>query len=173
MIKLQDMLKEMSISNPKEIYGTIKPKDRIIMSGEEIITPRNTLQKKDGFKPRGLWYALGSEWWDWMEREMPKWIDDYNFVFKLELHEDMILKLGHDISHSEFEELYGIIKYGDDVVSDINWFKVQLDLMKENKYGIEIIAPFGFIGSWLRPWDIPSGCVWGEKAIKDIVKIEI
>ena len=104
---------------------------------------------------------------------MPKWIDDYNFVFKLELHEDMILKLGHDMSHSEFEELYGIVKYGDDVVSDINWFKVQLDLMKENKYGIEIIAPFGFIGSWLRPWDISSGCVWGEKAIKDIVKIEI
>ena len=173
MIKLNDMLKEMSISNPKEIYGTIKPKDRIIMSGEEIITPRNTLQKKDGFKPRGLWYALGSEWWDWVEREMPKWIDDYNFVFKLELHEDMILKLGHDMSHSEFEELYGIVKYGDDVVSDINWFKVQLDLMKENKYGIEIIAPFGFIGSWLRPWDISSGCVWGEKAIKDIVKIEI
>tara|TARA_R110002020_G_scaffold287847_1_gene503409 strand:+ start:223 stop:744 length:522 start_codon:yes stop_codon:yes gene_type:complete len=173
MIKLQDMLKEMSISNPKEIYGTIKPKDRIIMSEEEIITPRNTLQKKEGFKPRGLWYALGSEWWDWMEREMPKWIDDYNFVFKLELHEDMILKLGHDISHSEFEELYGIVKYGDGVVSDINWFKVQLDLMKENKYGIEIIAPFGSIGSWLRPWDISSGCVWGEKAIKDIVKIEI
>ena len=173
MIKLQDMLKEMSISNPKEIYGTIKPKDRIIMSGEEIITPRNTLQKKDGFKPRGLWYAMRNEWWDWVEREMPKWIDDYNFVFKLELHEDMILKLGHDMSHSEFEELYGIVKYGDDVVSDINWFKVQLDLMKENKYGIEIIAPFGFIGSWLRPWDISSGCVWGEKAIKDIVKIEI
>ena len=173
MIKLQDMLKEMSIPNPKEIYGTIKPKDRIIMSGEEIITPRNTLQKKDGFKPRGLWYAMGNEWWDWMEYNMPKWVDDYNFVFKLELHEDMILKLGHDMSLSEFEQKYGIEKYGGDVVSDINWFKVQLDLMKKNKYGIEVIDPFGFIGSWIRPWDISSGCVWGEKAIKDIVKIEI
>jgi hypothetical protein len=173
MIKLKDILKEMPIPNSKGIYGVIKPKDRIIMSGEEVITPRNTLQIKDGFKPRGLWYAIGTEWWDWVNNEMPHWVDNYNFVFKLELHEDMILKLGHDMSFIEFEERYGINKYGDGVVSDINWFKVQADLMKENKWGIEIISPFGMIGHWLRPWDISSGCVWGKKAIKDIVKIEI
>ena len=51
MIKLKDILKEMPIPNSKGIYGVIKPKDRIIMSDEEVITPRNTLQRKDGFKP--------------------------------------------------------------------------------------------------------------------------
>ena len=176
MIKLVDILKEMAIS--KEIYGQIKPTDRIIMSPEETITPEYRLQPERDFKPKGLWYAIGTEWYDWIESNMPKWLDQYDYVHILELHPGSVIELGKDISYDEFEDLYGVKLYkNSDVVTDINWFDVQFDakdgMYGQNKYGIEIINPGGGAGSWERTWDISSGCIWDPKAIKSITKLNL
>ena len=175
MIKLIDILKEMAIS--KEIYAQIKPTDRIIMSHEPEINPEFRLQPEMDFKPKGLWYAIGTEWYDWVEKNMPKWLDNYNFAYRLELNPGSVIKLGEDISWNDFEDLYGIRRKNDyiDTVAYINWFKVQFDakdgFFGPNKYGIEIIDPWGKAGSWERTWDISSGCIWDPKAIKSITKI--
>jgi len=64
MIKLVDILKEMAVS--KEVYGQIKPTDRIVMSHEEEIVPRDVAQSpSNSFKPRGLWYAIGTDFAGW------------------------------------------------------------------------------------------------------------
>jgi len=172
MIKLIDILKEMAIS--KEIYGQIKPTDRIIMSHEEEIVPKDVSQSlSNSFKPRGLWYAIGTDWIDWVRDNMPDWETDH--IFKLELDDSKILHLGKDMSYTEFEQLFGadFRKYETNpVCTNIKWWKVKA--YKGAKYsGIEIVHPGGMMGSWERTWDISSGCIWRTNAIKGITKINL
>lgn len=149
----------------------IKPDDRIIMSGDKRIVPRNSNQKmtgydKDGigFKPTGLWYALGTEWIDWVRHNMPGWEQQY--LHALSINKSKILDLDK-YGWDKFENRYGVSnKYytSKDIVTDIAWDYVQDD----GWYGIEIKDPWGDIGSWSRPWDISSGCIWDKRAIKSI-----
>lgn len=149
----------------------IKPDDRIIMSGDKRIVPRNSNQKmtgydKDGigFKPTGLWYALGTEWIDWVRHNMPGWEQQY--LHALSINKSKILDLDK-YGWDKFENRYGVSnKYytSKDIVTDIAWDYVQDD----GWYGIEIKDPWGDIGSWSRTWDISSGCIWDKRAIKSI-----
>ena len=166
-------INEMAI--PKEIYGQIKLTDRIIMSHEEEIVPKDVSQSlSNSFKPRGLWYAIGTDWIDWVRDNMPDWETDH--TFKLELDDSKILHLGKDMSYAEFEQLFGAdffpSNYGDYTdASNIKWWKVKA--YNGGKYsGIEIENPGGDIGSWLRTWDISSGCIWRANAVKNIIKIK-
>jgi hypothetical protein len=34
-------------------------------------------------KPRGIWYAEGSNWLDWLSVEMPNWLNDCNYIYSL------------------------------------------------------------------------------------------
>ena len=174
MIKLVDILKEMAVS--KEVYGQIKPTDRIVMSHEEEIVPRDVAQSpSNSFKPRGLWYAIGTDWIDWVRNNAPEWETDH--AFKLELDDSKILHLGKDMSYAEFEQLFGAdffpSNYGDyKSASNIKWWKVKA--YDGGKYsGIEIKDPWGDIGSWLRTWDISSGCIWRADAVKGITKLNL
>jgi hypothetical protein len=158
--------------NPLVSIPEIKPDDRIIMSGGRRIVPRNTNQKTVGydengigFKPMGLWYALGTEWIDWVRSNMPDWEQEY--LHKLTINKSKILDLDK-YGWSKFEKKYGATnKYylkNSNVVTDIAWDYVQAD----GWYGIEIKNPWGDIGSWSRTWDISSGCIWDKRAIKSI-----
>jgi hypothetical protein len=74
MIRLKPLLTEMPIH--KTVYSQIGETDRIIMSAEPTITPRNVDQSKLAkWKPQGLWYAIGTEWIDWTRDNMPEWED--------------------------------------------------------------------------------------------------
>ena len=98
------LINEMAIS--KEIYGEINPDDKIIMSTEEEIIPKDVSQSpSNSFKPRGLWYAIGTEWVDWVRGNMPEWESDH--IYKIELDDSKILHLGEDMSYAEFEQLFG------------------------------------------------------------------
>ena len=170
MIRLKNILKEMAI--PKAVYSQIQPTDRIIMSDDEEIIPRDTAQPAAAsFKPRGLWYAIGTEWIDWVRDNMSHWESDH--AFKLELDDSKILHLGKDMSFTEFEEKFGVKNYGMDVVTDIKWWKVKA--YDAGRYsGIEIEHPWGpKPGHWERTWDISSGCIWRANAIKGINKINL
>ena len=167
------LINEMAIS--KEIYGEINPDDKIIMSTEEEIIPKDVSQSpSNSFKPRGLWYAIGTEWVDWVRGNMPEWESDH--IYKIELDDSKILHLGEDMSYAEFEQLFGAdfftSNYGDyKSPSNIKWWKVKA--YDGGKYsGIEIKDPWGDIKSWLRTWDISSGCIWRANAIKNIIKIK-
>jgi hypothetical protein len=69
----------------------------------------------------------------------------------------------------KFEEKFGITNpmLRRNVVTDIDWNAVE----REGWHGIEIHDPYGEIGSWLRTWDISSGCIWNKDAIKKIDKL--
>ena len=176
MIRLTDILKEMAIA--PELYNKIKPDDRIVMSHDPLEDFRNVKQDKfksdqRGDKPKGLWYALGTEWIDWVRDQVPKW--EGNHIYRLELNESMILKV---TDFKSFEDEYGYVEdyirnsslwRDDKKPKGINWERVSHEY-----YGVEVIAPFGGeIGNWNRTWDVSSGCVWNKRGIKKIEKIEV
>jgi hypothetical protein len=172
MIKLKTLLTEMPIH--KKVYGQIGAPDRIIMSAEPTITPRNVDQpKRPAWKPRGLWYAIGTEWIDWTRDNMPEWETDY--AHRAHVDESKILRLGHDMTIQEFESRFGAEHETIEtapVCTAIHWWKVKA--YKGAKYaGIEVMHPWGGIGSWLRTWDVSSGCIWNPAAIKSIETITL
>jgi len=172
MIKLKALLTEMPIH--KKVYGQIGATDRIIMSNANQIIPQNVMQSRNAsWKPRGLWYAIGTEWIDWVRDNMPEW--EANYAHRALVDETKILRLGHDMSIEEFEHLFGANRQTYEtkpVCTAIHWWKVQT--YKSAKYaGIEIVSPWGMIGDWRRTWDISSGCIWSTKAIKSIELIAL
>lgn len=149
-----------------DILCEIYEEDRIINTSEEEIIPRSVDNTGwVSFKPMGLWYSMGTEWIDWCRSEEgnSNWVKDN--TFSIEVDEYMILILETPEEKREFEEEYGF-KNKNGYVCHINWGRVA-----EKYYGIEIHKPWGPIGHWLNPWDISSGCIWNERAIKRIEKL--
>lgn len=152
-----------------EDYAKIKSSDKVIMSSDYTIKTRNTKQKNTpaksymNFKPSGLWYSFGTEWIDWVRQNMPDW--EAGNLHKIEINYKNVLRLGKDMSQKDFEAKYGLIGFPD-TVSGIKWEDVE----KDGWQGIEIKHPWGPIGSWIRPWDVSSGCIWDKRAIKKITR---
>ena len=64
---------------------------RIIMSKESEINfiPTPLSKQKNGFKPIGLWYGIGTSWIDWVISNMPDW--ECENIFEIKLDESKIL----------------------------------------------------------------------------------
>jgi hypothetical protein len=151
----------------KEVYQYVRdnPEKRFIMSEEDIINFRDQNEQEVSDKPNGLWYAVGSEWIDWVRNEMPEWETDN--VFEIKINDDKILKISTYDDIFEFTKKYGRKDYG---FLMINWNKVSQDYS-----GIEIvpfIRPASRKLNWYYTWDIASGCIWRGDGIKSIKKVK-
>ena len=141
----------------------MKETDKIIMSSESVISPRDTIQIDSGWKPKGLWYSFGNEWIDWVEYNMPEWKEDN--LHEIELDYDKILRLGIDMTFDSFESKYGKETFLRGSITEIDWSLVE----SYGYHGIEIKHPWSKeIGNWLRTWDVSSGCIWNKKSIKSV-----
>ena len=175
-VKLKDLLLENL--NEGKITDKIQPTDRIIMAKKDIFPLRFPVKQDNRgtqgiAKPNGLWYAIGTEWIDWVKSEMPHWKGDY--LYKVYLNESKILTIKDEKGLEEFHNKYSFVptyhqgkiirKY-----NDIDWLKVSLDYS-----GIEI-APYQYTYRhkflWYYTWDVASGCIWNKDAIKKITRIE-
>lgn len=151
-----------------EIYEYVKnhPNERFIMSEEDLINFKDQSEQDIDHKPNGLWYAIGSEWIDWVRSEMPEW--EYDNVFSLELNDSQIKKISTFEELMDFNEQYKKNYHG---FAMIDWRKVSKDYS-----GIEI-APYIWKArrklNWYYTWDVASGCIWNRNGIKSIKKIEI
>lgn len=152
-----------------EVYSKIASeysKSRITMDprtneqGKLLYKP--TKQKGYHFKPKGLWYSIGTEWIDWVRSEMPEWEKDDAYL--LEVDESRLLKL-----ETVNDTLYFTKQYGDERGDTINWEEVG-----EDYGGIEIpeyLYDLRFKLNWYYPWDVASGCIWGEGILKNAKKL--
>ena len=148
-----------------EGYQLIKERyseSKLVMTNKESIDIY-VEEQKHGFKPRGLWYGIGTSWIDWVRNEMPEWEDEH--VFKLDVNESEMLMI-HTL-----KDLYSFTnKYGG---SDglIYWHAVA------NQYGGIEISPYMWEARndrrtwWYYPWDVASGCIWNKEVITNIEKI--
>jgi hypothetical protein len=139
VIKLKDVLKEV----------TIKKDVRIHMSKTPKILEKKKYTQVDGMKPNGFWYGFGEEWIDWTKTEMPEWVGKYIYEVKIP---NNVLKI------TSYKEL---LQFNEEFKTEqimIDWKKVA------SKYdGIEIVpyqqkARMNLL--WYYGWDIASGCIW-------------
>lgn len=133
---------------------------RIHMSKQPIESLRKAVVKQTPeFKPRGLWYACGDEWLEWVRTEMPTWMSK-NFYEVVLSPEANILFIKDSFDMSKFEKKYNAR------INFIDWPKVAQDYD-----GIEI-CPYNWgermNRMWYYGWDVASGCIWNTHIVKEL-----
>jgi len=156
----------------KEIISNVTPSERIIMSkrGDFNFVDQTGNQSKS-MKPRGLWYAVGSEWLKFVSQEYHRGFGSY--IYKIEINPSSMIMINNDRSFIDFADKYGVhddhlasFMGRDGAIMNIDWTRVASDYS-----GIEI-SPYlwDFRLSnhmWYYGWDVASGCIWGEDVIND------
>lgn len=123
-----------------------------------------------GRKPRGLWYAPGTAWIDWMQSEMPSWLAAVNHVYTVQPiyaqgglnSRGGVLQLQTPRAMRDFSRRFAV-----EGGREINWPEVT-DFWD----GIEIIpSQYDMTGDmtmlWYWGWDIPSGCIWRPSGVTE------
>lgn len=155
-----------------QVRKYIKPTDRVILSPQEIKTIRSVPSQGIHFKPKGLWYGIGTSWVDWLEGEgysfsSKDWGGKY--IYKLKLAGG-VLRIKSARELDQFTEEYEAeSRFGGDQF--IDWREVA------KKYkGIEI-APYQASRRsrymWYCGWDVASGCIWNASAISKFIRVEV
>lgn len=125
------------------------------------------LKQKDGPKPSGLWWAVGSEWIDWCGRE------SYGCgknTFRLVVDDSQLLIIGRDMSLKQFDQ-----KYGNGHLLGLGRYSIDWARVAQQYAGIEIPVyawdrRLDFM--WYYGWDVASGCLWGYSALMSAEAIE-
>jgi hypothetical protein len=110
-------------------------------------------------KPAGLWYSCGPAWLEWVEREVPHWIDDYTCLYEIDVDLSRMVVLRTARGFDAFTRRFGAD--GNDV---IDWRAVEAT----GAAGVEI-CPYQYRRRrephWYYTWDVASGCVWDPAAV--------
>ena len=164
---IKKLLREGLLSEiTDETYELLQTKynnSRVIMSNEEKIIFRNNPEQKIHFKPKGLWYGIGTSWVDWVRNNQSDWEEDYIHIIDVDLTKIKVIRNYQELI--EFNNQYGT---KENHSADIDWVKVSKDYS-----GIEI-APYIYKARfdrevfWYYAWDVASGCIWDSAAIKSI-----
>lgn len=136
------------------------------MSREPIVDLKSHYGQGKDYKPKGLWYACGTEWLDFVNREFRSGKGDY--LYEITINPSRILFIANAFAFIKFEKDYGTPDiYG---TALIDWSKVS-----EQYGGIEI-CPYRYEmrmrSMWYYPWDVASGCIWDSSAISGIKEIK-
>ena len=121
--------------------------------------------KKYNFKPNGIWYACGIDTWNkFVVNEGLVENRKYKYKYLLEINPAKILFIKNDEDMINF-----IKKYKPHPHLGIVWENIAKDYS-----GIEIcpyLDNFRDTQLWYYPWDIASGCIWNNDAIKNVKRI--
>ncbi len=155
-----------------QIRKVVKPTDRIVLSPREIKTIRSAPSQDIRFKPKGLWYGIGTSWVDWLEGQGYSLSDrDWGgkYIYKLKLGSGMLfIRNAHQLDDFT-DDFEADTKYGGDQF--IDWREVA------KKYkGIEI-APYQPSRRtkylWYYGWDVASGCIWNASAVSKVIRVTV
>lgn len=128
------------------------------------------------FKPGGLWYAIGSSWFEWCVGEDFGGTGKYVYEIELDPKANIIfLSTPDDVfSFSEkykrrdafYNQLDNVLKKFSSVF--IDWARVMEDYdgIEVNPYLYELRLTHNL--TWYYGWDVPSGCIWRASAKKKI-----
>lgn len=159
-------------SYEEEEYGSLSPTNKWLgeipdgvlttCSNEPIPSIRDTSRSCGySFKPRGLWYAPGREWVDWMRYEMPNWLNNINYVYRI-VPSGTVLKLQ---TEQEVRDFHNKFRTRDD--REINWPAVteRYDGIEINPYQLDL--RYSDV-KWYYTWDLASGCIWRPGGVSDL-----
>lgn len=124
-------------------------------------------------KPNGLWYSCGDEWFQFILGE-GKSLGVKRYIYEIQLNTEFVLTIPTAAGIRRFTEDYSPADYKTDPLalltqrSWIEWGKVA-----KRYSGVEIVPyqwseRLSMTNSWYYGWDVASGCVWDERAVKKI-----
>jgi len=151
-----------------DIIKKISPTDKVHMSHEPNLKFKNVdpQDQPDSFKPKGLWYSMGTKWIDWIGVEMPNWEDEY--IYNIHTNDSTILTLGKE-NEKMFLKKYGV----KDPRMGEHYFSIDWPSVATQWGGVEIlINPRELDNRWIwSTWDVASGCIWNIEGIKGISRL--
>ena len=141
----------------------------------------------DAMKPRGFWYACGSDWYD---LGVSAKTDKYLYSIKLkrsiltkdlsEVKKGKVLQITKQDEMRAFDKKYGKkVIYKDRLFNSyrlIEWKQVYKDFsgleicpyQKGTRYGVNGETVSDRKMNWYYTWDVASGCIWDLNAIDNI-----
>lgn len=154
--------------NPTDWFGySVADEIKVTIAHTPITQVRDVSGKQTrGWKPIGLWYACGGEWIEWLESEMPEWLEDGKYLYEVRPN----YSVGGLAAGKNGDYVGGVLRLStkEEVVAfsrtysnfeKVNWFEVSLIWD-----GIEI-CPYQSdlrlsMHNWYYTWDVASGCIW-------------
>ena len=155
-------------SNPTDWFGySVADEIKVTVVHTPITQVRDVSGNQTrGWKPIGLWYACGGEWIEWLESEMPEWLEDGKYLYEVRPNYSAgglaagrygdyvggVLRLSTEEEVVEFSRTYSNFE-------KVDWYEVS-----SIWDGIEI-CPYQddlrlSMHNWYYPWDVASGCIW-------------
>jgi hypothetical protein len=171
------MRKKVNKMSPKKkrIIANIKPNDLIVYSDINNLEFHDIIEQKVSSKPKGLWFAYGTAWINWVAGNMPDW--ERKHIYKIQVDFDNIINLDSQDGIEEFGNKYGKSIFPEDTFTAI-WNRqspMQIDWneVSKNYSGVSIPNYQYKYGAfdWTTGFDISSGCIWNKKAILNIEKL--
>lgn len=133
----------------------------------------------DGIKPKGFWYSIDTEWYDWCKSN-DFGLERLRYKYEVDVGSANILKITSTKEILEFQEKYKTIILQTDkiVIHNIDWARVSEDYdgIEVNPYyrnflfdqmidmGWRNNSPY--LHLWYSTWDIASGCIWLNERTK-------
>lgn len=154
--------------NPTDWFGySVADEIKVTVVHTPITEVRDVSGKQvRGWKPFGLWYACGGAWIEWLETEMPEWLEDGKYLYEVRPNYSAgglaagrygdyvggVLRLSTEEEVVEFSRTYSNF-------DKVDWYEVA-----SIWDGIEI-CPYQddlrlSMHGWYYPWDVASGCIW-------------
>jgi len=156
--------------NPTDWFGySVADEIKVTVVHTPITQVRDVSGKQvRGWKPLGLWYACGGEWIEWVETNVPEWLEDGQYLYEVQPNYSVgglaaghpryadyvggVLRLSTEEEVVEFSRTYSNF-------DKVDWHTVALIWD-----GIEI-CPYQddlrlSMHGWYYPWDVASGCIW-------------
>ena len=161
-------------SAAEDLRKRVKKDDRIAFRRQKTENIQTVGQEEADTKPAGLWYGCGTGWLEFASSEFESGLGKY--VYKLDIDYSKVLRISEDGQllkfTSEFKaplrDYEKIFKGEGKRVSNIDWGKVA------SKYGGIEINPYipglrlDHRTSWYYGWDVASGCLWNQSALKKL-----
>jgi len=162
--------------NPTDWFGySVADEIKAIITHTPLTKVRDVSEDQPfkAFKPSGLWYACGGAWITWMQRSVPEWIEDGQYLYEVfpkysavGLQNFSYGEYAGGVLRLETEEEVDLFDslFGEDFGNYVNWFSVA-----QIWDGIEICPyqdnlRFSAI-QWYYPWDVASGCIWRPEGL--------
>jgi len=138
-------------------------------------------------KPFGLWYALGTNWFEFILFEHPNGIGD--LIYKVDINPAKILSIQNQEQVENLEKQYPNAhqttawgKHKEKATYKVTYqnqngeyrtiaerpYMPNWQLIARDYWGIEIIHPEKISGYWIEDWSVPSGCIWNKNGIKNV-----
>jgi len=127
-------------------------------------------QRGPEMKPRGLWYAMGSAWWDWCHGEEFRDLTKVrSYRLDIDTTHFAMLKTERDVR--EFTKRFSVPAYPGARLNQIDWSAVatQFKGLEVDPYLYTLRFQSGFL--WYYGLDVPGGCLWDYSALRGTEKV--